>query len=708
MARAAVAGWFFSNRGRAVSASVPLAPITVVAANGWTGTYPSVPTGPVLETAFTVVRAGFNASAGTTTYSDEILITRRLRVAGTVSDLDADGVGFSEYVFAADTIPGRTNSSAEVSPKPVCQWLGHDAEVVANSVSVGLSAEHILGIACVVFRATDGTTTVETTVSIPTVAGDGMDQGAVIGYFGTLNISTLASGPIRVNARVFPRVGVAASVADSGLDGAAWWKFADRWYLKDALRITQAWRCYVDVAAVDDTTGRWETLANDASAQANPFKTYQGAMGAHANATRGIRVAGDAADTQYAVDGATIFLRAGTHNMASPVSGTNKVKGARLKVTRDPGAARNTVIANSSVGWGPRLPGTGTSLYSGVTAGTLLYEDVRFERSANVSITTGSASGAPLRVQVRNVDQSGGGFAASLVSSSPLVMMDVFGSAMTGMTGSALASNVLFRGFTLTASGIDLFGWSLHGGTAFGVISLMPSGVDMSGYYVQGCKFLSRTSANPLFLYGGTTNVTGGVRINNVIEHIGTITGPAARMSGDAETGNLTHCFERHETFAGFDLIARHNDRYVDTDATGTRVHKFCSVKASIIVQYNSKHDRFLPLNAARVGGWPVAFGVGYDSNLILFQNASGSLPGFAADYAGKNSLVGTSNTVGIDPLWTTPRQTISGPTAGAGNGVYSIGGASPAKGRVPVRLTPFDITGAARPATNDAAGAYS
>jgi len=145
------------------------------------------------------------------------------------------------------------------------------------------------------------------------------------------------------------------------------------------------------------------------------------------------------------------------------------------------------------------------------------------------------------------------------------------------------------------------------------------------------------------------------------------------------------------------------NALYDDT-AADLRSHKLQSFVGNIHVQINTKHDVFMA-DGARIGGWGYSNGVGCRGEFSRYKDAGGV--GFAQDYPGVSASIGTTNTQpGNDPLFTTPAHTTSGPTVGAGGGVYTLQGGSPARARVSASPVAFDMTGAVRSGTV-AAGAY-
>lgn len=109
--------------------------------------------------------------------------------------------------------------------------------------------------------------------------------------------------------------------------------------------------------------------------------------------------------------------------------------------------------------------------------------------------------------------------------------------------------------------------------------------------------------------------------------------------------------------------------------------------------------------NAARIGGWPVSFGAGTDFNFAQFRDAGGA-SSFAADYFGRGSTVGTSDTVPLDPLFVAPAS-VTGSGPGAGDGNYRLQAGSPCKSKNLGRIyVPFDADGVAR-GTTTSQGAF-
>ena len=92
-----------------------------------------------------------------------------------------------------------------------------------------------------------------------------------------------------------------------------------------------------------------------------------------------------------------------------------------------------------------------------------------------------------------------------------------------------------------------------------------------------------------------------------------------------------------------------------------------------------------------------------------MFQTNSGLAGNEMQTYPGPGCSIGTSTTVRNDPLFTNYQASNnSGGAAATGGGTYTLTGPSPARGIVTTTGLGFDLAGAARAATNDAAGCYA
>lgn len=695
-------GGLFGGSGSSPSPALPawLNGGTILA-DGWSLDAVSTPPSTVLEEPIAVTRAGYDSTGNITTYSDTLTyVTRRVRQPGSTS-LDALRCGLSFDIYAGDVVPGMTNNSAAVCPPVVANWEMLDRDVVGNTLpDIEVGAIHQFGVPVLVrFTATDGTNTVTFDATAPVAVKSATDQlHRTVFRWVAANITSLNNGIITVNARCFPLYGTSASIRDSATTGFSWWEFAPRYFIKDTTRAGAIPRCYVD-AAGSDSTGVWST--NDATAAATPFLTIAGALG-----TRRSQIVAGAYLPAGAPDGCEIRLRAGTFTMAGPAANITEHRGGAVIITRDPAVARADAVAASgasSVRW--RLAG---GVPAPLPGGAVRLRDVTWRR-AGAGQHSGE-TGAQVSVQKQNVSFDNNAVTGSYLTTNAFSFID--GMACVGMAGSALLPGAttaigLARGISGDMNARNIAAVATTGCNLQNVSQLVAPSIMTTERNVtlQAIYARSKSATGETFFVGITKNLEGYGRWNVVCESIGTTGYPAHRVSGDGNTGNTTGVFIFHETHAGYNDIGRHNDRYVDTDATGARTHTRQALLGCIMVQYNTKHDLFAPINAARIGGWPVAFGCGTDHNYVQFLDAGGG--SFAPDYAGRGSTVGTSNVTGLNPLFVDPEATTAGPTAGAGNGDYRLQSGSPCKnidfGRVYV---PFDIEGTAR-GTTTSIGAF-
>ncbi len=660
-----------------------------IAADGWQMTAASaLPTGPVLDSAvFDVVRAGFNSTGGATTYTDQMYVTKRIREPyPNQASLTADKAACSDFIYEDDAVIGMTNNSTLVSPKPIAKWVMLDRDVVGNSITPEIVAFHRDGVAYVEFRATDGTDTVYAGTSTSEVLGASYDQFAVVGYKATLDITSLAAGRITVHAKVWPRIGVTASVLDSA-DKSERREFSARYYRKDTTLAASPYYVYVNNSTGNDTTGAVSTTA--ATAEASPVLTIAGAL-QRINAVVG------------AVDGCIIRFMAGTHTLTSPAA-TRTQNIAAVTVTRDPNAARSAVILQwGTASFNPRLSG---SLNATTNTGCIRWQDVTMDRTGTSNMP--GDSGKRIEIQVKECVWDNNSHGASMFN-----LSDVWWHGTEHIAQDSTASQP-------TANGAHMI-WRGCSGNL--------NNATIDAYCVVGCSFQSpgRVNNGDIRTFEGnvrafnrfnvtgtagtyftinfsTNNLTEGAAfVQNLIEVTSATGQTMVAMSADSANCDTKHMIVAHNTVTGFTAAGRSNLFYNDTVAD-PRTHTLHRVVGNIHVQLNTKHDVFMS-DGTRVNGWSYLYAVGCEGEFSQFEDAGT----FEQEYAGKNADIGTSSVTRNDPLFTNYQGTIDGVTGGAGGGTYTLTGGSPAAGIVPRRFISHDIAGTARPATNDAAGAYA
>jgi hypothetical protein len=634
-----------------------------------------------------VSRQGFDAAGAVTSYSETLYTTKLLRQPYPNQATPIPTVvALSDYVYSTDTISGVTNSSAETSPKPVANWVMVDRVVVADALSLRIVAFHRNGIAAIIGRATDGTTTVYSSpISAVTATIDPLTSLCIAEYIIPIDITSLSDNAnITANAAIYPRIGSSASgsVADSA-DKSNRWEFSPRTFRKNTARVSAPPLVYV-ASGGNDTTGYVGTDATLAAA--SPCATPTGAI------NRARTVLGTGAGS---LDGLRVRLTAGTWSRsASPTANTTN---AAIVIEPAPGvskascifefgAANNTFNVIYVVHLGLTIRRQGAN---GLNNGTGVYcvvQDCDFDLN-----TFATAIGANANAHFH------------------LINTTVIGQGASGGVFNASANQLTFlRGcvFGEANSTAPLETRNVIGCTILGNRSA--GRADISGSIVAFNKFLQAGSASGFINLDNTTvnsEIAGLAIVGNLVEWTSISSQPELRISSDGGLGDTRHVILWHNTFTGFNDVGRANLLYDET-TSDTRTHRLQSFVGNIHVQINTKSDVF-KTDGTRTGNWAYSHGVGVRGELSRYRDAAAGSAGFRQDYPGIGSVIGTINTgAGLDPLFTNYQATTSGPVAGAGGGAYTVGALSPAKALVVDSPLAFDLAGSTRSGTV-AAGAF-
>jgi len=727
--------WGRSQGGWAIKAagggSGPAAvPFQTIRADGFS-LDASDPTAAVGQT-YAVTRNGYDASANAITFSDTLSVTDRMRTvwnvgwtsAGTVPVDDATRCASSDYIYQGETCVGATNNSTVVSPTPVAAWVNIERQLIGNSITLEVVAGHrdargAKPVACVTGTLTDGTNTVTAISATPVISSYAGDVQPLWVYELTFATDTpgnvLASDVLlTANAKVYPHVGVAASVADSSLSSDRR-GFSPRYFIKNVSRLASPPIAYVSTGGTSG--GVWSTTA--ATAEATPFDTLENAR---------LQIAVQSGVTGGYVDGCEIRLMAGSHAAVLGTTATNSTcKVASLVITRDPNASRATAImtlggANSRarLSLGSLLP---------VSSGAMLFRDITITRTSS-SFQGEAASQLEVRFDQCNIDNSSN--TAWLSNSHDYH----YGSTITTSLASSTwlsqngATNMhrMWRGVTcLNAriSNINMFYnfaslW-YNTGALLSVVSGNQSGVMRVNNKYMNINYTSGGYEGFAAAIDASENFTGIYIAGNVYEPIPAVASyTGSGVSADEQqSGSTTHFISHNNTILGAAASFRCNELY-DTSTT-LRTHVLQSVKGNIMPQLNTKGDWFFAVNlgnpgglaTSHVGNWGYLYGVGCAGNHVMYIDAGGSGPGgsITQAYMGANSTMGTSATAKVDPLITTYAAVdyVAGVlTAGAGGSVFTLQGGSPCKNKLPYAVMPFDLAGTARSASGtDSTGAF-
>jgi len=698
-------------------APVPFASVNTL---GWNVDYAATPPSLNPLTTFSVSRAGFSDTGTATTITDTLTATQRTRQAfPNEASLTALTVALSDYILSTDTVSGATNNSTETMPKPIANWAMLDRQLIGNSLTLEVTGNHWSArsgrpFRCVVFTATDGTNTVTATTTTMTVSGHTGDKNAVLVYQATLDTTTLATGLITCNAKVYPWIGTLAtgSVADSSASSVAR-EFSPRYFYKDVTRFAAPPLAYVASTGID-ATGVVST--NAVTAKATPFLTVQGAINGLMTAVTN-------------VDGCRIRVVDGVNLGTDPGAARNQLCAAVI-VERDPLVSKAAAIVTQAATWRARL-GVGT-LIGGLTEGAVLFRDLTFVRGG--AFTLQGEAGTQLRVMIADdVDFNNNSQTGTMLANSH-ILFD--GCTMTNATAAGVLSAAtgeirMVRGLSVNRAGAQTEGWLVLGSTITAPGVLNYGTRSESGAIVQFNRFLAYASTTQsVWEFGNSTTistpVSQGSFSQNLIEAIHTTTSnPGIRASSDSGLQNLTHVLIDNNTIAaGHYQVGRMNLFYDETALTN-RTHKFCRLKNTVAGGFYIKEDVFLGLNGNgtpnpgdapnHIGNWHALYGVGAKNLVTLLVNTGANIVGAneGPEYPGIGSTIATSQTVQVPATtaWTNwQATTTSGASAvaGAGGGTYTLPGVSPLLGRVAAadEVFPFDLAGTAR--TRGSVGAYA
>src|SRR6185369_3273648 len=116
----------------------------------------------------------------------------------------------------------------------------------------------------------------------------------------------------------------------------------------------------------------------------------------------------------------------------------------------------------------------------------------------------------------------------------------------------------------------------------------------------------------PLSMFNTTTLTNGAALVANIFEFNATnnASQALANIAADSSTGNVSNMIVWNNAFLG----ERTSIAYNETGSTPLYRYNW-SVKNNIADDINIKSDTFPTANAARIGNWPVLYGVGCFGN---------------------------------------------------------------------------------------------
>jgi len=636
---------------------------------------------------YTVTRAGFDSTGAPTTYTETVNNTGPyFQVAPTLAPSTTVSV-LSATIWSHDSIVGLANNSPDAAPKPIVLWQQLDRRIVKGRVKGSLVAYHFAArngkpVALVKLLVSDGTNTITVNITDPTVDTTQPNRDAdgikVWEYNYDVDVSTLANGPITVNAEVYPWQGDATSVAKS-VDGVADSKgFCTQKFLKDGtIYAENGIRNYV---YHDATTGNDSTAyvgPDPALAKASPAQTEAGGW------NRAVAVL-----TATGLDGLGMFYGAGTWEPPGGI--VTRGNSYEITVQRDPAVPKANVIY-----------GFGTAGYNG-RCDYLGIRDITMKRLGTNQLKN-------KRWSIRDVDFDPNGFTGTPFWTNGSFSIEGNVTFLSGAGGAmlpALTSEMrMMRGLTTTGYAsfevYNIVGCRLEGG----VISMVANRTAgyFDGFIVYSNKFMKLNGSNDFF--GMSETVNGALLANNVFEWISG-TGPSVRFSGDNRTNNLRNVHAVHNTFVGAQNSGRINWLY-DENATTPRTHKYNTFHNNIVGQLNTKNGWFLYLMQSiadgRTGGLEFFHGVNVSGTFTMMVDAGPNRVDFRQYYPGRAAQMTTTTNVYTDPKFVNNqgiKWSGSATVNGTGGGDYSLAADSPCKNAGIFRVLPGGINGVAYTAT--------
>ncbi|MDE3239689.1 MAG: hypothetical protein KGN33_12080 [Paracoccaceae bacterium] len=665
------------------STLAPQTPVTAIAEAGWQATYPAPPTlDPVAAPEVLAVRRqGFDATGQPVAVDETVTLMARVRLPyPDQATLTADQVALSDFIHAPDAIGGVTNGSTLAYPRPICCWLTPDmGRATGPTYPVRLAVAHAYArqgrpVACVKFIVSDGSATVEQTVSAMTSRA--FASGLHMPYFeAALDLSTLAPGALcTVDAVIYPWVGEAYRAS---VDGAAYpsINFTVLKLLNDRDGSFGTGYAYVDVAGGSDAAGVVSGLA--ATAASAPFQTVAGAATA-------IKAFNSAQFGRAEAGGGVIRLQPGTHQHSGFAAAGASACPLVIEAA-DPAQRAATIYTDGAVSVSGGFPGK-------VTLRNLT---LRKGGAATVFLDTGAGPTTMDRQMVFEAvafDRNGqASYGAWLYRPGRCWMVDCTGdpAAALGIYGNVVKE-------------IVLIGCNFPGQTATAVYNALASRLswacDMApttamempqGQMFHHC-FLSQTStAMKAFLVNNAVGPAGLALAGCVLEATAGATSPALSFSADSVTAPVQNVLCIGNTVVG----ARSNWLYNETGSVA--VAKTGWQRFNVHTDHNTKTDIF-GLNGALTGNWPAVHNVGSRANVALQGDSAGKSACGVGVWLGEVAALGDVSGSDVAPVvadWVNDQSFAGGK---GGQGDYTPGALN-ALPRIPAGLAPYPVDQAGR-----------
>jgi hypothetical protein len=688
------------------------------------------------KVVFTVTSLGFDDTGDNTTIARTVYGTKQVRKRypnQTDNNETTDGstitvtIALSDFIYARDTTTVAiasglytvgaktsaqytgtpTNSSTLAYPRVIANWSYPGftritgSTVPLRSVAFHSSAQQGRPVRAVKYTCTDThSNSASSTVLNATVDLTMSDSVPIVEYVGAVSTTSLTQGDVLTcNFVAYPWVGDSGSIINTG-DGV--YSQPTPYYAPQTYLLDKTSPGNLTCAAVVATDG---VDASGASVKENVFDS--GSPPASyltiAAAALGIKTC------QGATAQGTIYLKTGAYSWAGSshtIAGTSQ---SWLEIKPFPGLTKADVSITGYASQGHLGAGTKVKLYDIAinvsSAPTYLFTGFDYMWVDNCSLVA-NGSATFYEVNARYVTRS------------------LVGDCLTALTHHSSGHNVvLIRGNNLNGYDHPIGAYCFIGNirtdantgmnidqerAATSPVNIMP--------IIAFNKILNSqlVSVKLIKLFETTNSPLGAVVVQNVLEQSSNDGQALVWMAADSSTGTpVNNALLWHNTIVGQRINRAYND-----DGSDRLLRTVWSEKYDIREGEAIKSDTFTTANSARVGNWPVLYGVGRSGMMSPVITTIGANPDFQNEFAGLNGY--SPSTTGnpprstvqnlIDYLHFVNRSATDAISDGLGNGDYRLKPNSPAIGIVPSEkaVLSYDIAG--RPRYNDgngAAGAY-
>lgn len=586
-----------------------------------------------------------------------------------------------------------TNNSTQAYQMPLFQWDHIAGVCTADRVEADFfmagNANALFGIAAVRFDATGATSSVNVNSTVTTQTATLRSATGLYAnsFRASIAVSGFTTGElINLRARVYPVVGDTTEVLDTD----------------SYTTVTDEPYGYTKPVLVYASTPKYGYVATSGGSDSNTGSTNQATAAAAPFATIGKAIQNDCT---------VIYLNAGTHAAVGTASASRRATNEWYVVQPAPGESSATVTVQIGT----------TKTYK---CQRLRYEGVTVTIASTSSWLDGEAAANNLRFTNCIFNHGAVGKPTTNVGYETNSTKFENCTGDLGVTYWALESfstarvNFQFDGCTFAdsdAANTGIGAWyrvvacSATGPICFGTTTTSNVSPIQDNVFFEHNKLLGYSNTSTYgFQLAATRAVTKGASIRgNLVEQL--IGGqPFFFVAADSSTVTCNGILFENNTLSG----GRFNCGYNDTGSSAYD-RKFWSVKNNILESWATKHDTFGTQNAARIGAWPVLFGVGWSGNFSPHIASIGASGSFMFEFIGLRSYqpaatgqppAGSTNVTGYVQF--TNRQSYSGST-GAGGGAYTLVSSSPARSLQYVLKDPYDLTGRARSGSDDA-GAYA